>query len=122
VTRAELVDERGAVTGARRGAVVAVVERVVGAVVVGVVASVTLVVACVVLEAAAVCEVLVWPAKEWAATADRTPVRARPPAIVPRVTREMRRRPASRRVMGSEGCGLMVPMIGCRAPLCVRIS
>jgi hypothetical protein len=102
--------------------VVFVVARVVAGVVVGVVVAVVDCVAavdCVVACVAAVDCVVVWvaavevPENERAASTDRAPVRARPPATAPLVMVEMRRRPALRRAMGS---GLMRLMIGCVPP------
>jgi hypothetical protein len=91
--------------------VVFVVARVVAGVVVGMVVAVVDCVAvdCVVVWVAAV-DV---PENERAASTDRAPVRARPPATAPLVMVEMRRRPALRRAMGS---GLMRLMIGCVPP------
>jgi hypothetical protein len=93
VTRPDPLDARGVVTGVW-SCVVAVADRVLAAVVVGaVVAAVDAVLAVVAAELV--------PEKEWAATAEKAPVRTRPPAMVPLVRFDSRRRPASRRATGS---------------------
>src|SRR5207302_3517847 len=104
VTRPEPLDDRTLYDGDCRVVdVVLVVERVV-AVVARVVAAVVVLVVLLPVVAAAAVVVVDVPEKERAARAERAPVSTRPPAIAPRVRVEMRRKPASRRAMGS---GLM---------------
>src|SRR5207253_9091283 len=64
----------------------------------------------VVVAVAAVAALLLWPEKARAASAEKAPVRARPPARTARVRPEMRRRPASRAAVRSfMGCSLGRP-------------